>query len=118
MSDDKLFKVLALGAAAAAVAKEASSAVQPPLDPPLPVCVDGATDVAGCSIIFSGNDLYQGCPIGQTDCANEPGQDDQCCANILPGVPNDNIDHAYCADKDAPRGGICFIGVEPYPPPP
>lgn len=63
-----------------------------------PVCTNGQTDVT-CT-----GETYQGCETGQTDCANQPGQDDVCCAAWGPG-PNDNIDHAYCYNSDAGWGG-------------
>lgn len=64
------------------------------------VCIHGEEDVT-CT-----GEVYRGCPVGQTDCADNVGEDDVCCAAINPFTPGDNIDHAYCRQDDAPWGGI------------
>jgi hypothetical protein len=65
-----------------------------------PVCVNGQTDVT-CT-----GERYRGCPVGQTDCANQPGNDDDvCCQGWGPGT-GDNIDHGACSRSDSGWGGI------------
>jgi hypothetical protein len=75
-----------------------------------PVCVNGQTDVT-CT-----GELYRGCATGQTDCANQPGQDDVCCAAWGPGV-SDNIDHGACFTSDSAWGWInaCSIFFDSGP---
>ncbi len=69
----------------------------------LPVCTNGAQDVS-CS-----SDLYRGCNYGQVDCA-DGGADDKCCAGWGPGG-GDNIDHAFCSERDADTGDTDLICV-------
>jgi hypothetical protein len=80
-----------------------------------PVCVNGEEDVT-CT-----GEIYRGCQVGQTDCADGQGQDDNCCAGTLPFTPGDNIDHAYCRMDDAEWGGIqdiwCFSSYDTHRPP-
>lgn len=68
-----------------------------------PMCRNGEQDV-DC-----GSELYRGCCSTETDCADNSGNDDDsCCAGWGPGT-GDNIDHEYCATRDASYGGTCFI---------
>lgn len=77
-----------------------------------PVCENGNTDVT-CT-----GEIYRGCAQGQTDCADGNGNyDDQCCAGWGPGT-GDNIDHAYCTERDAGYGGFgcTWPGADSNPP--
>ena len=65
-----------------------------------PVCVNGKRDVT------NPEQIYRGCPVGQTDCADNSGEDDVCCAGSSWLGPGDNIDHAFCIQRDAEFGGI------------
>lgn len=78
-----------------------------------PVCTNGNEDVL-CT-----GERYRGCEVGQTDCANTPGgnEDDICCWGWGPGS-GDNIDHGACIRDDARWGGIdregdCIFWDEP-----
>jgi len=66
-----------------------------------PYCPNPASDVS-CT-----GELYRGCPVGQTDCADtDPNPDDSCCFGWGPGI-GDNIDHSSCRTNDAGFGSYC-----------
>jgi hypothetical protein len=70
-----------------------------------PVCTNGVPTSEGGDVACNG-EVYRGCAQGACDCADGLGNyDDQCCAGWGPGG-GDNIDHAYCTERDAGYGGL------------
>ncbi|HEX9671750.1 MAG TPA: hypothetical protein VGC93_19935 [Thermoanaerobaculia bacterium] len=100
-------------AVAAATVARAAQAQDCGVREDAPVCTSGGEDVE-CT-----GERYRGCETGQTDCANNPGNDDDvCCWGAGPGS-GDNIDHEFCIQDDSGWGGIgwCILwdfGNPPY----
>ena len=104
MSKGDHFRIINPLAVAAAAALAAGTAVDARANcgeySDAPVCQNGNEDVT-CT-----GEIYRGCQQGQIDCADGNGNyDDQCCAGFGPGV-GDNIDHAFCVERDAGYGGM------------